>query len=316
MPLSTARVATERPERYIKQLVSHLGHKADATLIADGRGTITFGSGAACALTPAGAHLELIVKAPDGPALAAAQDVVGRHLIRFATQEELAVDWSAPIDGGGLEIVDPVVSDYVLSHCTPADEVLSDLVIRTREVAGRASGMQVAHDEGVLLTMLARMVDARFAVEVGVFTGYSSVCIARALPADGRLLACDISHEWTAIAQEYWQRAGVADRIDLKIGPAIDTLRALPADASIDFAFIDADKGGYDAYYEEIVRRLRPGGLVVLDNVLLGGRVVDPTYQEEHHQTMRRLNDLIAADDRVESVMLPVRDGVTLARKR
>src|SRR5262249_52330969 len=112
------------------------------------------------------------------------------------------------------------------------------------------------------------------------------------------------------------QRAGVADRIDLTIGPALDTLRALPAQASIDFAFIDADKGGYPAYYEEIVRRLRPGGLVALDNVLLGGRVLDPACQEEHHVAMRGLNDAIAADDRVESVMLSVRDGVTLARKR
>jgi predicted O-methyltransferase YrrM len=316
MPLSTCRVATERPARFVKQLTSHLGHNATATLTADGRGVISFANGAACVLMPAGSHLELIATGPDAAALALAQDVISRHLERFAAREELAVDWTPSVDGGDLDIVDPVVSDYLLTHCTPADELLQDLVTRTREATGRSCVMQISHDQGALLTMLARMVDARFAVEVGVFTGYSSICIARALPDNGRLLACDTSHEWTAIAQEYWQRAGVAERIDLRIGPAIDTLRALPARAGIDFAFIDADKDSYPAYYAEIVERLRPGGLLVLDNVLLGGRVVDPAYQDEHHLAMRRLNEDIAVDDRVESVMLPLRDGVTIARKR
>jgi predicted O-methyltransferase YrrM len=151
---------------------------------------------------------------------------------------------------------------------------------------------------------------------VGVFTGYSSICIARGLAAGGRLLACDTSDEWTSIARRYWQRAGVADRIDLRLGPAIDTLLALPPEKRIDIAFIDADKESYPAYYEEIVSRLRPGGVVVLDNVFLGGRVLDPAYQEEHHQVMRRLNDRITADERMESVMLPLRDGITIARKR
>jgi hypothetical protein len=127
---------------------------------------------------------------------------------------------------------------------------------------------------------------------------------------------CDTSDEWTSIARRYWQRAGVADRIDLRIGPAIETLRVLPAEQRIDIAFIDADKSSYPAYYEEIVSRLRRGGLVVLDNVFLGGRVLDPAYQEEHHQVMRRLNDLITADERMDSVMLPLRDGITIARKR
>jgi caffeoyl-CoA O-methyltransferase len=176
--------------------------------------------------------------------------------------------------------------------------------------------MQVSSDEGAFLTMLTRMVDARFAIEVGAFTGYSSICIARGLAAGGRLLACDTSQEWTAIARRYWQRAGVADRIDLAIGPASETLRALPADPPVDLAFIDADKASYPAYYEELLGRLRPGGLIALDNTLLGGRVLDPAYQEEHHQAMRGLNDLIAADERVEAVMLTVRDGLTLARKR
>ncbi|WP_424529324.1 DUF2218 domain-containing protein [Sphaerisporangium viridialbum] len=315
MPSSTAHVATTRPERYIKQLISHMGHKATTELSDDGRGVITLSRGQ-CVLVPSGRGLDLIATAGDAEALAGVQDVITRHLLRFATQEELAVDWTAPVTAESMQIIDPVVSDYLLTHCTPADEVLRELAVKTREATGDAAGMQVSHDEGTLLTMLVRMVGARRAVEVGVFTGYSSLCIARGLPEDGRLLACDVSDEWTSLGRPYWERAGVADRIDLKIGPAIETLRALPAEPSIDFAFIDADKVNYPAYYEEIVRRLRPGGLVVLDNVFLGGRVVDPAYQEEHHLAMRGLNDLIAGDDRVESVMLPVRDGITLARRR
>jgi predicted O-methyltransferase YrrM len=258
----------------------------------------------------------MIATARDFEALASVQDIVTRHLLRFATQEDLDVDWTAPVMGDSTQIIDPVVSDYLLTHCTPADDLLQELVIETRQATGGASEMQISQDEGAFLTMLVQMVGAHRAVEVGVFTGYSSICIARGLPSGGRLLACDVSDEWTSIARRYWERAGVADRIDLKIAPAIETLRALPAEPAIDIAFIDADKVNYPAYYEEIVQRLRPGGLVVLDNVFLGGRVLDPAYQEEHHLAMRRLNDLMVDDDRVDSVMLPVRDGVTLARRR
>ncbi|GAA3441515.1 O-methyltransferase [Planomonospora venezuelensis] len=215
-----------------------------------------------------------------------------------------------------MSVLDPVVGDYLLAHCTPADELLRELADETRRATGGAAGMQVSHDEGALLTMLVRMSGARRAVEVGVFTGYSSICIARGLPADGRLLACDVNPEWTSVAERYWDRAGVAERIELRIAPAIETLRALPAEPHLDFAFIDADKAGYPAYYEEIVTRLRPGGLVVLDNVFLGGRVFDPAFQDEDAVAMRRMNEITAADDRVESVMLPVRDGVTIARRR
>ncbi|MDP9864565.1 MULTISPECIES: O-methyltransferase [Streptosporangium] len=215
-----------------------------------------------------------------------------------------------------MDIIDPAVSDYLLSHCTPADDLLRELAVETREAFPGSAGMQISHDEGEFLTMLVRLVGARQAVEVGVFTGYSSICIARGLPKDGRLLACDVSEEWTSIARRYWERAGLTDRIDLRIAPAIETLRALPADPVIDFAFIDADKVGYPLYYEELVVRLRPGGLIVLDNVLRAGRVLDPAVQDEADVTMRRVNDLVVADDRVDSVMLPVRDGVTLARKR
>nr|WP_254552870.1 class I SAM-dependent methyltransferase [Kitasatospora sp. MMS16-BH015] len=215
-----------------------------------------------------------------------------------------------------MEAVHPLVGGYVLRHSTPADQVLSELAERTREVTGQAAWMQVSADEGALLTMLVQMLGAKYAVEVGVFTGYSSLCIARGLGEGGRLLACDTSAEWTAVGQEYWERAGVADRIDLRIAPALDTLRALPDEPHIDIAFIDADKQSYPAYYEEILRRLRPGGVIVLDNVLLGGRSLDPAYQQEQHLAMRGLNEFIAADDRVDAVMLSVRDGVTLARKR
>ncbi len=315
MPLSTARVTTARPARYVKQLVSHLSRGATTELATDGRAVIAFDWGT-CVLVPSKDALEMTAAAGDLEAVARVQDVITRHLLRFATQEELTVNWGTPSTGDALRIVDPVVDDYLLTHCTPPDEVLRELVVETREATGDASQMQISHDEGALLTMLVRLTGARDAVEVGVFTGHSSIRIAQGLAPGGRLLACDVSDEWTSIARRYWERAGVADRIDLKIGPAIGTLRALPTGPSIDFAFIDADKANYPAYYEEIVQRLRPGGLVVLDNVFLGGRVLDPAYQEDHHRAVRGLNDLIAADERVESVMLPVRDGVTLARKR
>jgi caffeoyl-CoA O-methyltransferase len=211
------------------------------------------------------------------------------------------------------DIIDPAVSDYLLAHCTPADDVLRDLAAETRDAFPDEAGMQISHDEGELLTMLVRLTGARYAVEIGVFTGYSSICIARGLPVDGRLLACDVSEKFTTVARRYWARAAVDDLIDLNLGPALDTIRALGADPVIDFAFVDADKTGYPAYYEELVPRLRPGGLIALDNVLRGGRVLDP--MNESDTVVRDLNDRIVADERVESVMLPVRDGVTLVRK-
>ena len=216
----------------------------------------------------------------------------------------------------GMDIVNPALDAYLLAHSTAPDDLLRDLIAETSTMTGGAAGMQISADEGTFLTMLVRMIGARSAVEVGVFTGFSSICIARGLPADGRLLACDVSEEWTSIARRYWKRAGLSDRIDLRIAPALQTLRALPAGPVVDFAFIDADKVGYPQYYEELVTRLRPGGLVVLDNVLRGGRVVDPPYRDPADSTIRALNDLVAADARVDSVMLPVRDGVTIARRR
>jgi caffeoyl-CoA O-methyltransferase len=174
--------------------------------------------------------------------------------------------------------------------------------------------MQISHDEGELLTMLVRLVGARRAVEVGTFTGYSSICIARGLASDGHLLCCDVSEEYTSVARRYWERAGVADRIELRIAPAVETLRSLPADPYLDFAFIDADKAGYASYVAEVVPRLRPGGLMVLDNMLRDGRVRDPESDDD--RAIDDLNEALVADDRLDVVLLPVRDGVSLARRR
>src|ERR1700712_4231957 len=180
-----------------------------------------------------------------------------------------------------MDIVSPEINDYLLAHSEPADDVLRDLAEETHSALARQSGMQITHDEGELLTMLVRLTGAKQAVEVGTFTGYSSICIARGLPADGHLLACDVSEDWTSIARRYWGRAGVPDRIELRIAPAIDTLRALPIEPYLDFAFIGADKAGYPPYFEEIVQRARPGGLIVLDNMLRDGRVLDPVNDDD-----------------------------------
>jgi caffeoyl-CoA O-methyltransferase len=213
-------------------------------------------------------------------------------------------------------VVTQAVQDYAVAHSSsPPDEVQRSLIERTSELGG-ISMMQISPDQGAFLTLLTRIVGARLAVEVGTFTGYSSICIARGLAEGGRLLCCDVSEEWTTIAREHWQRAGVADRIDLVIAPAAQTLAALPTDPPIDLAFIDADKPGYRTYYDLIVERLRPGGVVLLDNVLWSGNVVEASDQSENTVAIRAVNDHVAADDRVEAVMLPIADGVTIARKR
>ncbi|WP_086826172.1 O-methyltransferase [Allokutzneria sp. NRRL B-24872] len=215
-----------------------------------------------------------------------------------------------------MDILAPAISDYLLENCTPADELLRELAEETRAKLPDAAMMQISHDEGEFLTMITRLIGARRVVEVGVFTGYSSICIARGMAEDGHLLACDVSEEWTSIARSYWERAGLTDRIELRIAPALETLRSLPSDPVLDMAFIDADKVGYPDYYAELVPRLRQGGLIVLDNVFRGGGVLDGNSANEGDIAMRRMNEIVMADDRVDSVMLPVRDGVTLARKR
>jgi len=176
--------------------------------------------------------------------------------------------------------------------------------------------MQIGDDQGQLLTMLARLIGARRAVEVGTFTGYSSICIARGLAEGGSLLCCDISAEWTEIGRRAWDAAGLADRIELRIAPALDTLQALPRTADIDLVFIDADKPGYAAYWAELVPRVRPGGLLLADNVLWSGRIADPEAADANTTALRAFNDMVAADDRVETVVLTAFDGLTIARRR
>ena len=176
--------------------------------------------------------------------------------------------------------------------------------------------MQVSSEEGALLTLLTRLVGARQAIELGTFTGYSSTCIARGLAEGGRLLCCDVSEEYTALAKDTWERAGLTDRIELRIGPALDTVRALPATPHLDLSFIDADKASYGAYYDELVPRTRAGGVILVDNTLWSGRVVDQDVDDADTVAIRAFNDRVAADDRVEGVILPVSDGLTLIRKR
>jgi caffeoyl-CoA O-methyltransferase len=203
---------------------------------------------------------------------------------------------------------------YLLAHRTPDDPLLRELRADTAAL-GPPARMQIAPDQGTLLTVLVAAIGARRALEVGTFTGYSALCIARGLGPEGRLLACDVSEEWTAVARRYWARAGLRDRIELRLGPAAETLRSLPAEPIFDFAFIDADKAGYPTYYEEILRRLRPGGLIAVDNVLWGGDVVRPQAQDEDTRAIRAFNDFAAADTRVRTVMIPVADGLTLIQK-
>jgi len=176
--------------------------------------------------------------------------------------------------------------------------------------------MQVSAEEGVLLTLFTKMVGAHQAVEVGTFTGYSSICIARGLASGGRLLCCDVSEEYTAIAREAWEAAGVGDRIELRIGAALETLRSLPDSPTLDLAFIDADKREYLSYYTELLPRMRSGGVMLVDNTLWSGRVVDTDTDDEVTTMIRLFNDHVATDDAVESCILAVSDGLTLIRKR
>jgi len=196
----------------------------------------------------------------------------------------------------------------------------TDVQRRLREETAQLpqAGMQIGADEATFLALLVRVQAARRAIEIGTFTGYSALAMASALPDDGRLVCCDISREWTAIAERYWREAGVNGRIELRIGPAADTLRALASqgEGSFDFAFIDADKAGYDDYYEHCLRLLRPGGLVAIDNTLWSGWVVDPAHDDADTAALRRLNRKIHDDQRVDACLLSIGDGLTLARKR
>lgn len=205
---------------------------------------------------------------------------------------------------------------YILSVSLRDDELLARL--RTETAAMPMAAMQIAPDQGQLLAFLVRLIGARRAIEVGVFTGYSSLCIARALPPDGHLLACDVSPEWTAVGQRYWAEAGVGDRIELILAPASDTLHSRidrGEAGSYDFAFVDADKESYDDYYERCLVLLRVGGLMVFDNVLWSGSVMNENSDDPETRALQALNRKLHLDQRVEVSMIPVADGLYLARK-
>ena len=211
--------------------------------------------------------------------------------------------------------VTPEIHEYLVDHGTRPDAVQVSLIEATVAL-GPVSGMQIAPEQGAFMTMLTQLVDARFAVEVGTFTGYSALCIARGLSAGGRLLCLDVSEEWTSIARDAWAAAGVADRIDLRIGPAQATLDALPDDRSVDLAYIDANKEGYIDYFEAIVPRLRPDGLLLADNTLWSGRVADASADDTNTVAIRAFNDHVVADKRVDAVMVSIGDGLTVCARK
>ncbi len=214
------------------------------------------------------------------------------------------------------EQLSDALQEYVAAHSAQPDQILQDLAADTATRFGEASGMQIGADQGAFMSMLARVIGARRAIEVGTFTGYSAICLARGLTEDGTLLCCDVSDEWTSLARDYWKRAGLADRIELRLAPAAQTLRALPAGTSFDIAFIDADKTGYVEYWDLIVPMIRQNGVIIVDNTLSHGRVVDLANTDANVEGIRRFNEHAMADDRTEIVLLPIGDGVSIARKR
>lgn len=215
-----------------------------------------------------------------------------------------------------IELTDPIY-DYLLANSLREPEILRRLREETARMRG--AGMQISPDQGQFMALLVQLMGATRCIEVGTFTGYSSLAVALALPAEGRIIACDVNEETTTVARRYWQEAGVADRIDLRLAPATETLDALIAEGgaeSFDFVFIDADKSNYDAYYEAALTLLRPGGLILVDNVLWGGAVIDSTSDDMDTQAIRALNAKVVSDQRVSCSMLPVGDGLMLAFKQ
>jgi caffeoyl-CoA O-methyltransferase len=217
--------------------------------------------------------------------------------------------------GDKFTALTPELYGYLAEHGARQDDLLRELAEETAELGG-ISIMQIATEQGAFMSLLVKAIGARRALELGTFTGYSAICIARALRDDGKLITCDVNDEWAGIAGRYFERAGLAERIDLRLGPALETLRAMPADEPFDFAFIDADKAGYPDYYEEVLRLLRPGGVAMLDNMLRGGRVVAEEVSDQGDRAVIELNEKIVGDERVDMAMLGVSDGVTLVLKR
>ena len=216
--------------------------------------------------------------------------------------------------------IDQRLHDYLVEHGARQDEVLRRVQSETAAM-GEISAMQVAPDQGAFMTLLARSIGAREALEVGTFTGYSAICIARGLAPGGRLLCCELSEEFAATAARNIEDAGVADRVEIRIGPAAETLAALPEEETLDLTFIDADKTGYPVYFEEALKRTRSGGLILLDNVLGGGQIATPDDEvsegwRESVTALRKLNDELVTDERVDLAMIAIADGVTIARKR
>ena len=211
----------------------------------------------------------------------------------------------------------PELLAYAAAHANPGpDPIADELAAETRARYGDLAGMNIGQDQGRLLQFLVELADARLVVEVGTFTGMSALWLARGLRPGGRLLCFDISDEYPAVGRPFWERAGVADHIEVRVGPAADGLAALPAERHVDLAFIDADKGGYAAYFELLLPRLSERGLLVIDNVLWSGNVIDDTVHDDNTAAIRAFNDLVAARTDCEAVMLPVGDGVTLVRPR
>jgi predicted O-methyltransferase YrrM len=207
----------------------------------------------------------------------------------------------------------PELHAYLLDHSTPPDEVTAELIAETRASLPGNATMQVGPEQAAFMRMLTSVMGVRRAVEVGTFTGLSALSIARGLADGGRLICFDISEQFTDVARRYWKRAGVDDRIELRIGPAAERLKELPDEPHLDLAFIDADKENYPRYWNELVPRIRPNGLVLVDNTLWSGRVVHP--QSANDQAIADFNDIALADKRVELVILPISDGLTMARK-
>ncbi len=213
--------------------------------------------------------------------------------------------------------LDDQLYDYLLSTSLREPEILRQLRYETAHHP--RAGMQIAPEQGQFMALLIQLIGARKTLEVGVFTGYSSLCVALALPPDGKIVACDVSEEFTAIARRYWQKAGVADKIDLRLAPAVETLDQLLAAGkagTFDFAFIDADKENYYSYYERSLQLVRSGGLIAIDNVLWSGRVVDFQDQEESTLAIRAFNEKLHHDERVTLSLVSISDGLTLALKR
>jgi caffeoyl-CoA O-methyltransferase len=214
-------------------------------------------------------------------------------------------------------LLTPELADYVRASTETPDDVAADLIAETAAMAerGEASAtMQIGPEQGAFMQLLTRALGVRRAVEIGTFTGLSALYVARGLPDDGSLLCLDVNEDWTAVAQRYWARAGLSDRIELRLGRAIDTLRGLPAQPTFDLAFVDADKTGYAAYLEELHPRLTDNAVVLVDNTLWSGRVLDPHSDDD--RAIAELNASLVADPRWETVLLPIADGLTMLRKR